>query len=210
VPHLLDHSKDHIVQAYGIKLLGAKNKLLKELNKNYAPSVHGDQNWLSSFLLIDYLLHKRLLSQRKRVLELGCGWGAASIFCSSHANCRVTGLDMDDNVFPYLEAQAAINDSTVETRKSSFEKLRTRDLKGYRLVIGTDICFWDELMPTLYKLIRRALKAGVKDIVLADPGRSPFHALAEKCSRTMDMGCMEWYSSEPKRFEGYILHIRNS
>lgn len=209
MPEFIEPDDKHITQAYGISILGPKSKLVKSLNKHYEPSVHGDKNWLSSFVIADYLLHNPLLKKRSRVLELGCGWGPASIFCAHHAGCKVTGLDIDEEVFPYLEAQAEINEVEVATQKGRFEKLNSKYLGRFDVLIGADICFWDDLQDTLYKLIKRALKGGVQDIIIADPGRSPFLDLVDRCEKTMDIEYLSWYCTEPSRFEGYIAHIRN-
>ena len=209
MPEYVEADDRHVKQAYGISILGPKSKVVRKLRKYYAPSVHGTRNWQSSFVVTDYLLHRPLLKKRTRVLELGCGWGPAGVFCAHHAGCEVTGFDIDENVFPYLEAQAEINGVEVATQKGRFEKLNGKYLASFDLLIGADICFWDELQDTLYKLIRRALKAGVKDIIIADPGRSPFLELADRCEKSMDTEYLSWYCTEPERFAGCILHVRN-
>tara|TARA_B110000879_G_C10976453_1_gene433592 strand:+ start:221 stop:853 length:633 start_codon:yes stop_codon:yes gene_type:complete len=209
MPELNPVSDKHLDYAYGIHVLGKKHKIVKQLNKNHEPSVHGIQNWLSSFVLADYLLHKSLLKKSSKVLELGCGWGPASIFCASHAGCQVTGLDIDDNVFPFLEAQAEINQVTISTKKSRFEEISSKSLSKFDVLIGSDICFWDELEDSLFKLIKRALKGGVKHIIIADPGRSPFLNLATRCEMRMDLDYLDWYCTEPEEFGARILHIRN-
>jgi len=38
-----------------------------------------------------------------RILEIGCGWGPASVFCAKKLNARVTGVDMDKEVFPFMD-----------------------------------------------------------------------------------------------------------
>lgn len=209
MPETINPPDKHIKQAYGISVLGPKSKLVKKLSKHHEPSVHGDKNWLSSFVIADYLLHRPLLKKRTRVLELGCGWGPASIFCAHHAGCKVTGLDIDEDVFPYLQAQAEINGVEVATQQGRFEKLNEKYLGSFDVLIGADICFWDELENVLFKLIKRAVKGGVKDIIIADPGRSPFLELVERCEKTMDVEYLGWYCTEPERFEGYLMHIRN-
>lgn len=209
MPESIDPGDKHITQAYGISILSKKSKLVKELNKYHEPSVHGDKNWLSSFVIADYLLHNPVLKKRSKVLELGCGWGPASVFCARHANCKVTGLDIDKDVFPYLEAQADINGVEIATQRGKFEKLNGKYLGNFDVLIGADICFWDELHETLYKLIKRAVKNGVKDIIIADPGRSPFLELVDRCEKILDTEYLGWYCTEPERFDGYLMHIRN-
>jgi predicted nicotinamide N-methyase len=199
----------HIFQAYGIHLLTPKHPLVRQLKRNFKPSIHGHKTWLSSFLLMDYLLHQRPLQAAERVLELGCGWGPAAIFCASKG-AEVTGIDSDSQVFPYLDVQSTLNGVEVLTRESRFEDLRQAGLAPYSLLVGSDICFWDELGDIHYKLIKRALKAGVRDIIYTDPGRSPFMALAARCEARLNATCQPWYSTEPERFEGYVLHIRGA
>ena len=41
-------------------------------------------------------------------------------------------------------------------------KLTTRQLRQYDMLIAADICFWDELVDPVYKMVNRAVKAGVK------------------------------------------------
>ena len=38
-------------------------------------------------------------------------------------------------------------------------------------LMGTDICFWDEMTTPLFELIQRARAAGVEQVLIADPGR---------------------------------------
>lgn len=69
----------------------------------------------------------------------------------------------------------------IKTRKARFEKLKKADFEGIETVVGADICFWDKLAPVLFKMMRRAIKAGVQKIIIADPGRDPFYQLVEMC-----------------------------
>lgn len=198
----------HLLQAYGIFLFQPKHPTIKALEQKFSPSVHGNKTWSASFLLMDYLLHKRLLHPKKTIMELGCGWGPASIFCAENAGAKVTAVDLDEDVFPFLNAQADINGVSVKNLNQSFENLNKNYLSKQKLIIGADICFWDPMADIHFNLIKRALKAGVKDIIFADPGRQPFYNLVEVCQKHFKTKYLDWYSTEPKRFEGYILHIQ--
>lgn len=208
MPELQELPEDYIFQAYGILLLENKHRLVKKLKKHYTPSIHGHKTWNSSFLLMDYFLHTQLLHSKHKVLELGCGWGPTSIFCAHHAKCQVTGTDLDEEVIPFLELQAALNQVEVDTKVISFEKLTKKMLTDYDLIFGTDICFWDSLVDIHYNLVNRAKRAGVKHILLADPGRQPFFDLAERVIEKHEVELLDWYCHEPEYFEGYILHIK--
>lgn len=196
-----------VFQAYGIHLLKPGHSLVKQLKQHFKPSIHGHKTWNSSFLLMDYLLHSGVIHHSQQALELGCGWGPASIFCASQNGCKVTAVDSDSQVFPFLDVQATLNSVEVRTREARFEDLSTTDLAAFDLLFGTDVCFWDELEEIHLALIERALKAGVSNIVYADPGRGPFLSLAGQCETRFNARHLEWYATEPKHFEGHILHI---
>ncbi len=207
MPEVVELPEKNISQAYGVMTLDNKHRLVRRLKKAFTPSIHGHKTWSSSYLLMDYFLHRQLLQQNMPVLEVGCGWGPAAIFCAKHGGCKVTGLDMDKEVFPYLEVQAALNGVEVEELVGSFESLSKKQLRNFEVLIGADVCFWDELTQIHFKLIKRALAAGVQHVVYADPGRSPFFALAELCAESFGATCVQWYCNEPENFEGYILHV---
>ncbi|NVJ50002.1 MAG: methyltransferase domain-containing protein [Gammaproteobacteria bacterium] len=208
MPEVFELPEDNLFNVFNILLLENKHRLVKQLKKCYEPNVHGHKTWSSSFLLMDYFQTEQVLKRTSKVLELGCGWGAASIYCKKNGAEKVTGLDIDENVFPYLEVQAALNDVKIEELKRSYDKLTARQFNQFNLIIGADICFWDDLAVMLEKMVKRALNAGVKRIVLADPGRQPFLDLAERVSGFAKVSLREWYVCDPEYYDGYILDIR--
>ena len=52
------------------------------------------------------------------------------------------------------------NGVKVKTKVSKFEKLDQKLLARQDLVLGGDICFWDELVEPLYQTIRNCMDAG--------------------------------------------------
>ena len=109
MPRLEVFEQDHLQMAYGIYMLTAKSPVVRKLKRIAQPNIHGHKTWSSSFLIMDYLQDNKL-KKNTRLLELGCGWGPASVYCASQQKAKVTGLDLDENVFPYLEVMAAAND----------------------------------------------------------------------------------------------------
>ena len=206
MPRLEVFEQDHLQMAYGIYMLTAKSPVVRKLKRIAQPNIHGHKTWSSSFLIMDYLQDNKL-KKNTRLLELGCGWGPASVYCASQQKAKVTGLDLDENVFPYLEVMAAPNDCKVKPLQASFSDMKGKDLAEFDVVIGADICFWDALVDDLFKLFKRAKRAGVKKIILADPGRSTFDELCEKCEKAWPGSYTHefWYALEPKRFEGRLL-----
>ena len=145
-------------------------------------------------------------------MEVGCGWGLLGVFCAKKFDARVTGIDADPNVYPFLDLHARVNGVKVKTEKAKFQQLTVERLKKVDLLVGADICFWDELTPILFNLIRRALRAGVKQIIIADPSRSPFTELAEQCSDRLESDDVEVevvsrHMTTPVRASGELLIV---
>lgn len=202
-------SQKNVRRAYGIDFLLSQHPVITRIKRaSSVPSIHGNKFWGSSYLLMDYL-KKHPIAEKSRVLEIGCGWGLAGIFCAKQFKAQVTGVDADDAVFPYLQAHAEYNGVTIEAIKRRFEHLTTTQLAQYDVIIGADICFWDELSTTLFNLVNRAVRAGVKKIIIADPERSPFFELTERC---IDRHCADlesWSVTKPRRASGCLLIIEN-
>ncbi|EKF73059.1 hypothetical protein A11A3_15672 [Alcanivorax hongdengensis A-11-3] len=175
---------------------------------NHVPSIHGNKVWNSSFLIMDQLTRQKVPSDW-HMMDIGCGWGPLGIFAAKRFGCRVTAVDADEDVFPYLQLHAQVNKVQVETLQARFEKLTQARLADVDLITGADICFWDELTPVLYNLIRRALRSGVKQVIIADPGRSPFYELAERCQAHMNARVVERRSKTPKAISADLLIIDN-
>jgi predicted nicotinamide N-methyase len=117
------------------------------------------------------------LSSGLNVMEVGCGWGLAGIYCAKNHVANVTCVDIDSEVFPYLSLHSDLNRVQVSTLCMGFDEIESRQLAGIDVLIGADICFWDEMADSLQALIIRALAAGVRLVVIADPGRVTFEVL---------------------------------
>jgi len=51
------------------------------------------------------------------------------------------------------------------------------------------------------------MESGVKKIVFADPGRSPFLKLHKKCKKKYSAELIEWDTEDPGSYEGYLMVI---
>lgn len=129
---------------------------------------------------------------------------------ASRFTARVTALDIDKDVFPYLDVLAELNNVEVAKMVKSFKKLSTAELGEFDIVVGSDICFWDELVKPLAKLVDRAFDAGVKRVIFADPGRPTFYEMCDLCNGKHKVSLAEWYAVEPERFEGEVVEMRPS
>ena len=206
MPKLERSPEPHLFHAYGIYLLEPKHKLMRRMRKRYQPSVHGHKTWSSSYLVMDYLQH-RPFARKSSVLEIGAGWGPLSIFCAAKMKGQVTALDIDPEVFPFLDVLAELNDVEIAHLVKGFDKLKKKELEPFDVVVGSDICFWDELVDPLAKMVSRALRAGVKRVIIADPGRPTFYEMADQLAAKHTVKLNEWYALEPNRFEGEIVEI---
>ncbi|NRB42424.1 MAG: class I SAM-dependent methyltransferase [Pseudomonadales bacterium] len=170
--------------AFDLQILNSSHSDIKKLKRQHPTSIHGNKFWGSSFLIIDYF-RRNPPQEKLKVLELGCGWALAGIYLNKNFSSKVDCLDADEDVFPYAQLHADINQASIHTQQKRFEKITKSELGEYDLIIAADVCFWDELSDIHFNLIRRALQAGVKKIVYADPERAPFTLLAQRCEEKL-------------------------
>src|SRR6056297_514098 len=172
------------------------------------PGIHGNKLWKSSCLVIDYL-HRNPPASSNAVIDVGCGWGIGGVWCAQKYGAHVTSVDADHAVFPFLEVVAQLNgvETTPEARR--FEQLTTRQLAQYDMLIGADICFWDELVKPVYNMVNRAIRAGVGQIILADPERPTFVEMAERVIDRHGGALLEWQTRGPMSARGVLLVIEN-
>jgi len=142
-------------------------------------------------------------------MEIGCGWGLLGIYCAKKYDSRVISVDLDAEVFPYLELHTRVNDVEISTLQKDFDGLRTKHLQKVDLLIGADVCFWDTLVKPLKNLILRALRAGVHQVLISDPGRPPFQEFGDYFASKRGGEVLDWTAQRPRRSEGRILKIGN-
>jgi predicted nicotinamide N-methyase len=198
-----------LFERFDIQRMRASHPAMRRLRRQgHVASIHGNKNWPSADLLMDFL-QKHPLPKRSRVVDAGCGWGLGGIFCARRFKSSVLAVDADEAVFPYLQAHAALNAVAIECHHGDFSSVRRNKLAGVDALIGTDICFWDEMIKPLHALIERALNNGAKRIAIVDPGRAPFFKLAEKCLTRHDKAkLLDWESAEYPQISGAVLWIK--
>lgn len=194
----------------GVIMPKASHKAIRRVKRaGHEPSIHGTKLWKSSCLVIDYL-HKHPPEYTGTVLDAGCGWGVTGIWCAKKLRAAVVSMDADPAVFPYLAAVAELNGVSTSPLVSRFEKLGKAQLTGIDLLVAADICFWDELVKPVGKMIDKAIDAGVKQIVIADPERPTFHEMAEKALRKHGGELLNWeIKRSPIKATGALLVINN-
>ncbi len=175
--------------------------------QGYHPSIHGTKLWGSTQILIDYLSSTDS-ARPKTIIDAGCGWGLAGIWCAKHYNAAVGSLDADPAVMPYLELTAALNNAVVTPIVGRFEDLTSEILSATDLLMAADICFWDELIDPVVDMVSSAIESGTKRIVIADPQRSPFISVCEKVLAEFGGELLDW-RVDGARTAGALLVVEN-
>ena len=204
-------SNNHWIDYLGIKALRSSHpgvRRLKRQQKGYN-SAHGNKVWRSSFVLMDYLTTYPP-EENTQVLDIGCGWGLTGLFLAKEYGAQVTGIDIDASVAPFLGLQASINDCQIDFQARGFESLSAEELTAFSTIVGTDICFWDELTEPLFELIGLALESGVERIMIADPGRPPFWDLVDLCMQNFAAEVVTRRIYQPWKTEKFILSIEQT
>ena len=182
----------HLISFMGINVLRSSHPGVRKLKrKQQGHSAHGNKVWRSSFVLMDYLSTWEI-PERAKVLDIGCGWGLAGIYLAKNYQAQVTGVDIDANVEPFLKLQASINQCSVEFQQRSFESLEDNELAQFHTLMGTDICFWDEMTTPLFELIQRARAAGVEQVLIATPSAPGAYQVVVSFAGTLTNGSQNY------------------
>jgi len=197
--------KNEILE-YGVRAFRPRHHKIRELKRTHAASCHGFRLWPSSWLLMDFL-KRQGMPMGAHVMELGCGWGLAGIFCAKNRGADVTSVDIDSEVFPYLLMHTQLNHVEVSTMHLGFDDLISKHLKRIDVMIGADICLLDSLADSLEGLICRCLGEGVQLVAIADPGRTSFEKLGRHFVREMSGEVRSRSVARPYPIEGRILTI---
>jgi len=151
----LELKKDAVLQA---GVLGAYKHLLGA----------GDVVWPASVALSRLLAHVPSLTSGLRVLELGCGLGAAGLAAATHAGASAVVLsDRDDAVLGHARAAAAANgvDAVVSTASLDWAAISDDELRAalgdgfaaFDVVVGADILYDESAARMLAALLARLL-----------------------------------------------------
>jgi predicted nicotinamide N-methyase len=199
----------HIKKVRDLKILTKKHPDIQALmTEKDAPEIHGDKVWGSSYFIMDFL-DDNPPEDGSSILEIGCGWGVLSLYCAKKFKANVLATDADKFVIPFIKLHAEANDIKLKTKVSKYEKISDATLAKQDMLLGGDICFWDELVEPLYQTIKRALDNGVKTIVIGDPGRSTFLELAKRCQKDFRAFLISYAVIDPAPYDGYLLIVSN-
>lgn len=202
-------SKDaaHVERVQGVYALKATHPVVRRLKREQGGfDLHGNKVWEASFVLMDFL-RRFPPPEQAAMMDLGCGWGVMSCFLAKQFDADVTGVDADANVEAFYQLHAEMNGVAPRFEQRRFEALRKPQLAPIDMIVGSDICFWDDMVDPLKRLFRRAIRQDVARICLADPGRDPFWQLTEYCRKHWPAEVYHHSIRSPRKTTHYILEI---
>lgn len=205
----LAKSNPHQRDYYGLTTLLAAHPSMRQLKHQRArTSLHGNKVWAASYLMMAYL-QQHPLAPGLQVLEVGCGSGLAGLYCAKQYQAHLTASDADPAVLPALELHANINGIELSWQQALFSDFTPHQLAKVDVLLACDICFWDGMTEDVASLIDKAVSAGVGQILIADPMRPPFLALAEYCIDRHFAELLAIEARSSRRHKGAILVIEN-
>lgn len=197
----------HVLTAHELTFFKPTHPAIQVITEELGEAnLHGNKVWDASFVLMDFL---QLIDfpRNKQVLDIGCGWGPLTCYLKKAHSANVISVDADRSVEPFLKFQSTFNGLRSHFLQAKISQLRVDDLSVADVLMGGDICFWDSLRDDWKKLFKRAKKAGVQTIYLADPGRSPFHELVDWAADKFDVELWEHDIKKPVKSSHYILEV---
>ncbi len=145
--------------------------------------------------------------ERAEALDIGCGWGAVSTLLAKNLAAKVIALDIDPLMEKILGLHCELNNCHVSFLNRNLESLNAGDLEPFELIVATDICFWDSTVQDNFKLLRFAINAGCKRILIADPGRPPFWELVDLCAKQFNTEVLSRGIQHQHKTWGFVLKI---
>ena len=123
--------------------------------------------WASGEVLARLMARQDIVG--KRILEVGCGIGLASLVLNERA-ANITATDYHPEVEAFLEINASLNGrQAIPFEQSDWNNL-TSELGTFDLIIGSDLLYEAEHISLLSQFIQLHAKPSC-DVIMVDPGR---------------------------------------
>jgi ETFB lysine methyltransferase len=122
-----------------------------------------------------------ILSQGRRLLELGCGLGLVSL-AAIRAGFEVTATDYYDEALAFTQLNASHNGLPPPATRLVDWRRFPDDLGRFDWVVASDVLFEKPNISLIATAFSRTLAASGRGL-LTDPGRPPAAAFAEECER---------------------------
>ncbi len=183
---------------HNIKIPLSSDKEIQRIKrKTEKPVSHGNKVWNSSFTIIDFLSRYNL-QKIDTAIDIGCGWGVVLAYLQKQGiDCG--GIDIDVNTKPYVDVVNKYNKTNVDVLYMDYKELPREVFKRIDLIIGCDICYWEQHVGNIKKLINKAQCP----VLIADPGRDTFWELTESVKGNLH----EIVLKKPRAVRGYVYEI---
>ncbi|MGE0040422.1 MAG: methyltransferase [Vicinamibacterales bacterium] len=181
--------------------MGSHPALRPYLRHALRPQEFGDRVWPAALCAMAHVA----VEPSDRVLEIGCGWGIVGIHVARTFGARVTCTDADPRLRPFVEAHAALNGVSVPFEVRSFGELADRPLDA-DVIVGSDICYSEEVVGELARLVDAAARGRVRRVVIADAARPDFGSLVQHCQARYDCA-LSTYEGERASTRVSLLEI---
>ena len=183
---------------HNIKIPLSNNKLIQQIKrKNKKPVSHGNKIWNSSLTMIDFLSRYNM-QNFNNAIDIGCGWGLVVAYLEKQGlDCG--GIDIDVNTAPFVDVVNSLNNTHVDVLYMDYKKLPRAAFKEIDLILGCDICYWEDHIENIVNLTKRAKCP----VLIADPGRDTFWELTKKVKGNLH----DLTLTKPRAVHGYVYEI---
>ena len=160
------------IQAYNTRRLNDLWKLCCERSRTMTAVPFWGIVWPGSRALARYIFDHPETVRNRRVLDVGCGSGVASV-AAAHFGAQVTGMDIDADAIALARHTADVNGvaARCEWQRANVLELSNAELQSYDLILAGDLFYEAKFARRALAFIERATARGVAHI-LADPGRT--------------------------------------
>lgn len=114
---------------------------------------------------LDHILQKLALDHNQSVLEIGCGWGALSVFMAARANAKVTGITLSPSQLAWAREAAA---SAGVQQQLDLRLQDYRDLDGqFDRIVSIEMfeAVGETYWPDYFATLKRCLRPGGKTVL---------------------------------------------
>ncbi len=163
--------------------------------------------WDSGRVLANLMLSQNI--EGKRILEVGCGLGLASLVLNRR-RADITATDHHPRAEAFLQANTALNDDdAIPFHRTGWDDEDT-GLGRFDLVIGADLLYTGHLIATLAGFIHRHA-ASTSEVMIVDPGREHRGRFARSMA-SLGFDCARSRPGAPQQlvtpFQGQLLTLR--
>lgn len=144
--------------------------------------------------------------KNRRILELGCGVGLASLVLNAR-DADITATDIHPCAESFLNHNTSLNSGPIiPFWRTSWEDLQNKEKGEFDLIIGSDVLYEPNQSEKLCEFIQHYTKTDC-EVLIVEAGRG-YAAKFGKCMSTLgfspDVIFQEEWAGHPEKFKGKI------